>query len=69
LIAEVSNNALRVSPRLVKKNSPYAVEGTLNMATLKTDLADEVTVVGKGAGSLETASAMLTDMINIAKMK
>jgi len=69
LIAEVSSDALKVSPRLVKKNSPYAVEGTLNMATLKTDLADEITVVGKGAGSLETASAMLTDLINIIKTK
>jgi len=69
LIAEVSKDALKVSPRLVKKNSPYAVEGTLNMATIKTDLADEVTVVGKGAGSIETASAMLTDIINIIKSK
>ncbi|MBZ9570881.1 homoserine dehydrogenase [Methanobrevibacter sp. TMH8] len=69
LIAEVSKDALKVSPRLVKKNSPYAVEGTLNMATIKTDLADEVTVVGKGAGSIETASAMLTDVINIIKTK
>jgi len=69
LIAEVSNDSLKVSPRLVKKNSPYAVDGTLNMATVKTDLADEITVVGKGAGSLETASAILTDVINIIKMK
>jgi len=69
LIAEVSQDILKVSPRLVKKNSPYAVEGTLNMATIKTDLADEVTVVGKGAGSIETASAMLTDIINIIKSK
>lgn len=69
LIAEVSKNSLNVSPRLVKKSSPYAIEGTLNMATLKTDLADEVTVVGKGAGSIETASAMLTDIINIIKTK
>jgi homoserine dehydrogenase len=69
LIAEVSKETLKVSPRLVKNNSPYAVEGTLNMATIKTDLADEVTVVGKGAGSIETASAMLTDIINIIKTK
>ena len=69
LIAEVSYDNLKVSPRLVKKNSPYAVEGTLNMATIKTDLANDVTVVGKGAGSVETASAMLTDIINIIKSK
>jgi homoserine dehydrogenase len=69
LIAEVSKDNLKVGPRLVKKNSSYAVEGTLNMATLKTDLADDVTVIGKGAGSLETASAILTDVINIGKSK
>lgn len=67
LIAEVSPYSLSVSPRLVKEDSPYAVDGTLNMATLKTDLADEVTVVGLGAGSLETASAILSDLVNIWK--
>lgn len=65
LISEVTNNSLKVSPRLVKKNSPYAIDGTLNMATLKTDLADNITVVGKGAGDLETASAILSDIVNI----
>ncbi|MDR2623523.1 MAG: homoserine dehydrogenase [Methanobrevibacter sp.] len=69
LIAEISKDNLKVAPRLVKKNSPYSVEGTLNMATLKTDLAGNVTVVGKGAGSLETASAILTDVINVGKSK
>lgn len=69
LIAEVSSDILKVSPRLVKQGSSYDVGGTLNMATIKTDLADEVTVVGKGAGSVETASAMLTDLISIIKSK
>ena len=69
LIAEVSPNTLKVSPRLVKKGSTYDVSGTLNMATIKTDLAGDVTVMGLGAGSLETASAMLTDVISILKDK
>ncbi len=69
LIAEVSADSLSVSPRLVREDSPYAVDGTLNMATLKTDLADDVTVVGKGAGSIETASAILSDLVNIWKSK
>ena len=60
---------LQVSPRLVKRGSSYDVSGTLNMATIKTDLADEVSVIGLGAGSLETASAMLTDLISILKNK
>lgn len=69
LISEVSPDNLSVSPRLVKQGSSYDVQGTLNMATLKTDLADEVTVVGKGAGSIETASAMITDLISILRLK
>jgi len=69
LISEVSHDNLQVSPRLVKKGSSYDVSGTLNMATIKTDLADEVSVIGLGAGSLETASAMLTDLISILKNK
>ncbi len=69
LIGEASADALEVSPRLVRQGSPFAVEGTLNVATLKTDLADDVTVVGKGAGSVETASAILSDIISIWKMR
>ena len=69
LIAEVSHDKLQVSPRLVKRGSSYDVSGTLNMATVHTDLAGEVSVIGFGAGSLETASAMLTDLISILKNK
>ncbi|MDP3066917.1 MAG: homoserine dehydrogenase [Methanobacteriaceae archaeon] len=67
LISEASPESLEVSPRLVKEGSPFSVEGTLNVATLKTDLAEDVTVVGKGAGSIETASAILSDLVNIWK--
>ena len=69
LIAEVSHDSLQVSPRLVKRGSSYDVSGTLNMATIHTDLAGDVSVIGLGAGSLETASAMLTDLISILKNK
>lgn len=69
LIAEVSPENLQVSPRLVKRGSSYDVSGTLNMATVYTDLAGEISVIGLGAGSLETASAMLTDLISILKNK
>ena len=69
LIAEVSPEQLRVAPRLVKRGSSYDVGGTLNMATIHTDLAGDITVLGLGAGSLETASAMLTDLISILKNK
>ncbi len=69
LIGEASDETLEVSPRLVREGSPFAVGGTLNVATLKTDLAEDVTVVGKGAGSVETASAILSDIISIWKVR
>ncbi|MGZ4857439.1 MAG: homoserine dehydrogenase [Methanobacteriaceae archaeon] len=69
LIGEASCDALEVSPRLVRKGSPLAVGGTMNLATLKTDLAEDVTVAGKGAGSVETASAILSDLLNIWRTK
>lgn len=69
LIAEVSPDNLEVSPRLVKKGSPYDINGTLNMATLKTDLSGEITVMGIGAGSVETASAMMTDLIHVIRIR
>ena len=52
-------------------NYDFSVRSTLfaNPPQLFADLADDITVMGKGAGSLETASAMLTDLINIIKNK
>ena len=41
------------------------IEGTLNAIMLSTDMAGEVTLMGKGAGSVETASALVGDLIAI----
>lgn len=68
LVAEANDGKLTVSPMLVKQGSPFAVNGTLNVITLKTDLSEDVTVVGVGAGSIETASALLSDIISIGKV-
>jgi homoserine dehydrogenase len=70
LIGEVQDGKkqiLRVAPRLVPKQNPLAVEGTLNVALLKTDTAGPICISGKGAGSMETASAILSDIIAICK--
>ena len=56
---------LRVSPRLIEKSHPLVVEGTLNALTLETDMAKEITLIGKGAGSIETASAIIGDILYI----
>ncbi|EHP85617.1 homoserine dehydrogenase [Methanotorris formicicus] len=65
LIGEVKKNKLVVEPRLVQLDSPLNVKGTLNVAMFNTDLAKEVVIVGRGAGATETASAILSDLINI----
>jgi len=67
LIAEAIpvKKILRVSPRLIGKNHPLVVEGSLNAITLETDMAKEITLIGKGAGSVETASAILGDILYI----
>lgn len=72
LIGEVCPNGdggvLRVGPRLVPKAHPLAVQGTLNAALIQTELAGEVFVIGKGAGSVETASAILSDLLYISSL-
>ncbi len=72
LIGEVSPNGgegvLKVSPRLIPKTHPLAVQGTLNAALIQTKLAGDIFVIGKGAGSVETASAILSDMLYIASV-
>lgn len=66
LLGEVRAKTLRVAPRLVPMGHPLAVSGTLNVASLQTDLAGEITITGHGAGSVETASAILSDLVSIA---
>ena len=63
LIGEVSNKTLEVSPRLIPKGHPLSVSGTLNTAQILTDLAGPITVSGKGAGGIVTASAILSDLM------
>jgi len=65
LVGEVSRERLEVAPRLVPKGDPLDVKGTLNVATVKTDIAGDITIVGKGAGPKEAASAILSDILKI----
>ena len=67
LIAEAMprKNLIRVSPRIIAKTHPLVVEGTLNALTLETDMAKEITLIGRGAGSIETASAIIGDLLFI----
>ena len=68
-VASIEEGQLEVAPRLIEKSSPLAVGGTLNVLSFGTDLAGEITLIGRGAGGIETASAILGDIINVAKIR
>ncbi|TIS73670.1 MAG: homoserine dehydrogenase, partial [Mesorhizobium sp.] len=58
--------AARVAPqRLALDHALAAVGGAINAISLKTDLLGAVTVTGPGAGRVETAYALLSDIITI----
>ncbi|MEM2062587.1 MAG: homoserine dehydrogenase [Candidatus Nitrosocaldus sp.] len=56
---------LSVEPMLIDKGEPLCVNGTLNAVTFKSEHSGELTVIGKGAGGMETASAILRDLIEV----
>ena len=58
--------SLEVSPRLIPASHPLNVSGSLNAIYLNTDVASEITVVGRGAGARETASSLFSDVLSIA---
>ena len=68
-LAIAEDNNLTVEPRLVKRDSPLNVQGTLNLIELQTKYAGDIILMGKGAGGFEAASAILNDLISIVKKR
>ncbi|MFO8020053.1 MAG: homoserine dehydrogenase [Promethearchaeia archaeon] len=68
-LAIAENDSLIVEPRLIKRDSPLNISGTLNAVEIQTDSAGPIFLMGHGAGGLEAASALLNDMLNIAKKR
>ena len=59
-----------VAPFLVGKDDPlYAVNGVYNAINLHGDMLEDVMFYGQGAGSLPTASAVVSDVVELAKNK
>jgi homoserine dehydrogenase len=55
----------RVAPTEVSKRDPLCVSGVLNAVTFVSEFAGEETIIGRGAGGPETASAILRDLLDI----
>ena len=59
---------VRVHPTMVKKDDVLAkTDGEFNAIKVQTDMDDETVYIGKGAGSLPTASAVVADIMDIAR--
>jgi len=57
---------VRVQPAFVDRHHPLAaVEGPFNAVMLQGDAIREITLEGPGAGGLETASAVVADMVSV----
>ena len=65
LIATCDGRRLQVSPTEVSKTDPICVNGTLNAVTFSSEHSGKQTIIGRGAGGMETASAVLRDLIEI----
>jgi homoserine dehydrogenase len=49
----------------VSRHDPLCVSGVLNAVTFVSEFAGEETIIGRGAGGPETASAVLRDLLDI----
>lgn len=62
LIGEVSDDGVRVGPRLIEENTALTVTGTRNIVQIETTHAGVLNISGRGAGGPETASAVFADI-------
>lgn len=59
---------VRVHPTMIPQNSPLAkVDGVYNAIHLVGDAVGDIMLYGQGAGSLPTASAVVSDVIDVAR--
>lgn len=66
LIAEVTPQGGSVQPMLLSADNPLAsVGGATNAITYQTELLGDVTLIGAGAGRVETAFALLADVMSL----
>lgn len=63
-----SDVEVRVNPTFIPSDHPLAkVDGVFNAVMIEGDSTGEVMLYGRGAGSLPTASAVVSDIVSIAK--
>ncbi len=56
---------LVVGPKEISNDDPLCVNGTLNAIDFTSEHSGTQTIIGKGAGGMETASSILRDLLDI----
>ena len=59
------DGTLTVSPTEISGDDPLCVNGTLNAISFTSEHSGTQTIIGRGAGGMETASAILRDLLYI----
>jgi len=59
------NKELTVAPKEISTVDPLCVSGTLNAISFTSEHSGTQTIIGRGAGGIETASSILRDLIDI----
>ena len=67
LIGSIEDNKIAVKPTEIPITNPLCVTGVLNAITFSTEYAMDQTLIGRGAGGIETASAVLRDLLDIRR--
>lgn len=64
LIGSINGN-LKVKPTEIHRRDPLSIGGVFNAVTFVSEFAGEQIIIGRGAGGMETASAILRDLLDI----
>ena len=59
------NKSLTVGPKEIPNKDPLCVNGTLNAISFTSEHSGTQTIIGRGAGGIETASSILRDLLDI----
>ncbi len=59
------NKELMVGPKEISNDDPLCVNGTLNAIAFTSEHSGTQTIIGRGAGGMETASSILRDLLDI----
>ena len=65
LVGRLTESTASVAPEEVPFSDPVCVPDTLNALTFSTAHAGSVTLIGRGAGGEQTASAIIRDLVDI----